>query len=95
MAIATVSSKGQVVIPKEIREALHIKQKQRVLLKLANDHLEIIPLPENPVEAFCGIFEKGSSLVDALLKARKEEVEREEKEIARFLQPSRLSKKRR
>ena len=93
MSIATVSSKGQLVIPKEMRDALSIKAGQKVLVKVAEGHLEVIPLPKNPAEAFCGAFERGSSLTGALLKERKEDRKREEKKAARFVRPSRLSQK--
>ena len=95
MPIVTISSKGQLVIPKHVRKTLRIKPKQKVLLKIVEDRAELIPIPENPVEAFCGVFEKGSSLTDALLKERKEECEHEEKDSARFVRSARLSKKRR
>lgn len=78
MSIAIISSKGQLVIPKDIRDALKIKPKQKVLLKLVNDHAVIEPLPEDPVEYFCGIFKDGTSLTKALLKDRNEERRREE-----------------
>jgi len=93
MSIATVSSKGQLVIPKEMRDVLSIKARQKVLIKVAEDHLEIIPLPKDPAEAFCGAFKKGSSLTGALLKERKEDRKREEKKAARFVRPARLSQK--
>jgi hypothetical protein len=48
------------------------------------DHIEIHPLPENPVEYFCGIFKKGSSLTRALLKERKENLKREGKKGERL-----------
>ncbi|HDO35348.1 MAG TPA: AbrB/MazE/SpoVT family DNA-binding domain-containing protein [Nitrospirae bacterium] len=92
MAIATVSSKGQLVIPKEIRDALGIKPKQKVLLKVVEDHAVIEPLPEDPVEYFCGIFKEGTSLTRALLKERKEDKRSEEKRVARLLRPSGISK---
>ncbi|GBE05567.1 spoVT / AbrB like domain protein [bacterium BMS3Abin10] len=95
MPTVTVSSKGQIVMPKKIRDALGIKPKQKVFLKVVQDHAEIIPLPENPAQAFCGIFKKGSSLTKSLLKDRKEEAKLEEKNIARFLRASGISKKRR
>jgi AbrB family looped-hinge helix DNA binding protein len=82
MTTATISSKGQIVIPKNIRDALNMKPKQKVLFRVVKDHLELVPLPENPVEAYCGIFKEGSSLVDALLKDRKEELKREEQKTA-------------
>ncbi len=79
MPTVTVSSKGQIVVPKEVREALSIKAGQKVFMKVVDDHAEIIPLPENPVEGFCGILSKGSSLTKALLRKRKEEIRLEEK----------------
>lgn len=79
MSVATVSSKGQLVIPKEIRDILGIKPKQKVLLKVVKNHVEIEPLPENPVKSFCGIFKEGTSLTKALLKQRKADKKHEEK----------------
>jgi AbrB family looped-hinge helix DNA binding protein len=93
MSLTTVSSKGQMVIPKDVRDALHIKAGQKVLLKVVEGRAELIPMPDNPVESFCGIFERGKSLTEALLKDRKEEIEREEKDSARFLRPARVPKK--
>jgi AbrB family looped-hinge helix DNA binding protein len=79
MTITTISSKGQLVIPKEIREVLGIKPKQKMLLKVIENRVVIEPLPENPVEYFCGIFKEGVSLTQALLKEREAERRHEEK----------------
>jgi AbrB family looped-hinge helix DNA binding protein len=93
MSIATLSSKGQLVIPKKIRDALGVKPGQRVFFKIVKDHLvEIAPLPEDPVRHFCGIFKEGSSLTRALLKERGEDKKREEKRLNRFLRASRVPK---
>lgn len=79
MPIVTTSPKGQVVIPQKERERLGFKPGGKVLVKAAADHIEIYPLPEDPVAYFCGIFREGSSLTKALLKERKEERRRERK----------------
>jgi AbrB family looped-hinge helix DNA binding protein len=79
MPIVTTSAKGQVVIPKKEREKVGIKPGTKVIAKAVEDHIEIKPLPENPVESYCGIFKKGSSLTKALLKERRKELNREEK----------------
>lgn len=95
MPIITVSSKGQIVIPKKIRKDLGIKPGQKVSLQVIDSQrIELLPLPENPIEAFCGIFKEGSSLTEALLKERREEFKREEAKVARFVRLTGLSKKR-
>ena len=79
MAVVKTSAKGQILIPKEIRTRLGLKAGQKVSLKLVGDQkVEITPLPLEPVEAFCGMFRKGSSLTEALLKDRKQELMHEE-----------------
>ncbi len=93
MPIVTTSPKGQVVIPKKEREKLGIKPGAKVAVEVINEHIEIHPLPEDPIEYFCGIFKEGHSLTRALLKERKEDLRREEEKIARLLRPSGVSKK--
>lgn len=82
MTIVKTSSKGQILIPGEIRRKLGLKAGQRVNLKLIGDQkVELTPVPLDPIETFCGIFQKGSSLTGALLKERKQELMREEGKI--------------
>ena len=79
MPTVLTSAKGQVVIPKEERDRLGIKPGTRVVVTAVDDHIEIRPLPENPIEHFHGFFKGGPSLTKALLDERRKEREREEK----------------
>mgnify|MGYP001137169432 CR=1 FL=1 len=82
MAVVKTSQKGQILIPREMRRRLGLKGGQKVSLKLIGDQkIELTPIPTEPVEAFCGIFRRGSSLTEALLKERKQELIREESKI--------------
>lgn len=79
MSIVKTSSKGQVVIPVEIRKKLGIKPGQRVNLTLVDDKAVITPLPEDPIKALRGILKGKSSMAQALLNDRRKEIEKEEK----------------
>ena len=79
MPTVVTSAKGQVVIPKKERDRVGLKPGMRVVVTAVDDHIEIRPLPENPVEHFYGYFKKGPSLTKALLDERRKEREREEK----------------
>ena len=82
MPITTLSSKGQIVIPKNLREGLGLTTGARVFLKRVDDHLELAPVPGDPVKHFLGIFKDGPSLTQALIKERKREKRREGKKSA-------------
>lgn len=72
-------ARGQIVIPKEARKRLNIKSGQTLHVKIVEDHLEIYPLPEDPIKALRGIAKGGPSMAKELVKERKKEREREEK----------------
>ena len=93
MTIVTTSAKGQVVIPKKEREKTGILPGRKVIVEAVDDHVEIRPMPEDPVRYFCGLFKEGSSLTAALLRERKEELRREEEKSARLVRPTGVSKK--
>lgn len=56
MTTTTISSKYQVVIPKDVREKLHLKSGQKMTVVVKGGLLYFIP--EKPLEAFRG-FLKG------------------------------------
>jgi AbrB family looped-hinge helix DNA binding protein len=56
MAYATISSKYQVVIPKDVREQLQLRTGQRLIVIVKGGVVHMVP--ERPIESFRG-FLKG------------------------------------
>ena len=72
MAIVKTHAKGQIIMPKDIRDKLGIKPGKMLHVKLVNDHVEIRPLPDDPIEFLTGIFaEHKGSMAAELLEERK------------------------
>ena len=95
MPIVKTSSKGQVVIPAEVREKIGLKPGDRVLVRLGDDNtVTIEPVPDDPIKALRGILKGGPSLTKALLRERQKDRQREEKKFARFLRGHRVAPKR-
>lgn len=81
MAIVTVSSKGQLVIPSAIRKALGIEANSRVRVTVSKDKTKVLlePLPKNPIETLTGLFKSHPhSLADELVRERKNDLGKEE-----------------
>jgi AbrB family looped-hinge helix DNA binding protein len=81
MNIVTSSSRGQIVIPKNIRNELRIGPGKKLLIKTEGDHAILMPLPDDPVEHFCGYFKDRSSLTKALLDERAKDRDRESNKV--------------
>ena len=79
MPTVKTSSKGQIVIPKEIRDQLGVKPGSLVELKFVNGHIVIRPLPQDPVAALRGSLRGGPSLASKLIKEHQREVRRDVK----------------
>ncbi len=77
MHTAKVSSKGWVVIPKDLREKYELKKGTRVQVVDYDNLLVLVPLPDDPVEALHGMLEGGPSLTADLLVERARERARE------------------
>ena len=79
MSIVKTSSKGQIVIPKDIREKLGITPGKRLLFRVIENHAEITPLPDDPIKEMRGILRGGKSMAKALLKERQKDNQIDEK----------------
>lgn len=73
--ISKATTKGQIVIPAELRRKYNIKKGSRVsIYEGEGDVIIIKPLPEDPIEASKGMLKGKTSILKALLKDRQEEV---------------------
>ena len=79
MPIVKTSSKGQIVIPKEIREKLGVTPGKKVLFRMVGKHAEITPIPDDSIKAMRGIIKGGKSMAKELLKERKRDDKTDEK----------------
>lgn len=71
--ISTVSSKGQFVIPAEMREALNIRPGTRVAVTLEGNRIVLQPVNERFLKETRGMTAGSSSMSDELIKERRDE----------------------
>ena len=72
MLIVKIHAKGQIIMPKIIRDQFGIKPGTAVSINVVDDHIEIRPLPDDPIEFLTGIFkDHPQSMAEQLLKERK------------------------
>lgn len=79
MPVVKASSKGQIVIPKELREKLGIGAGRKLLLRLVENHIELVPLPDEPVQALRGMLKAETSLAEELIEERRRDDTGDEK----------------
>ena len=84
MAIGTMSEKGWIVIPKQIREELGLTKGRKVVIFKYGDRVTIAPLSHDPIGEARGMFE-GTQLSTQRhrIETKQEEHERDAK-FARF-----------
>lgn len=84
MPTVTVSRKGWVVIPSEIRERYGIRPGDKVQIVDYAGRIAIIPALKEPIRQGRGLLGGGPSLTKALLDERRREREHEEREMKRW-----------
>ena len=75
---STISAKGWVVIPVELRRKYHLTPGTKVMIVDYGGILTIIPSMKNPVEQSYGVLKGPPSLVNELKKERVRELLNEE-----------------
>ena len=78
-----VTSKGQIVIPKKIRDKYGIRPSTIIRWFEKKEGVLMIPDSEDPIVAARGML-KGSGILKAYLLEREREKEREDKRFARI-----------
>ena len=72
MTTVKTSAKGQVVIPLAIRKKIGLRPGCDVFVRHAGDRKVIIePVPDDPIEAACGMLQADFSWTQALLEERR------------------------
>jgi AbrB family looped-hinge helix DNA binding protein len=73
MAIVKTLSKGQIVIPADIRKRYHIEPGTEMQVMEYGGIIYLVPPVEDPIKAACGLLPPKPSLSEKLLKERKSE----------------------
>lgn len=77
-----VTSKGQVVIPKRLREKYGIRTSTAIRWIEREQGILMVPESEDPIAAARGML-KGSGILKAFLKEKRQEKQKENKRIAK------------
>jgi AbrB family looped-hinge helix DNA binding protein len=73
VAIVTLGTKGQLVIPSEMRVQLDIKPGTRISVSLEGGRIILQPASDQLVDESMGILKGGPSMTEELLKERRSE----------------------
>ena len=83
MVTTTVTSKGQIVIPSQIRRHLNIKKGTRLCIVEKGNEIVLQPLTKGYFEKVAGILKTKGKLTQTLMEERRLEKEREDRKWAR------------
>ena len=73
MMTAKISAKGQLVIPKEVREKFNIEPGTYFQIHIENDKIVLIPMKKGPLDSLYGKF-AGEKILVELEKEHADEI---------------------
>ena len=89
METSTLTSKGQLLIPKRIRNKYGIKTGVKVAFVETEDGLMIKAMDHEYFEQYAGMFKDSLPSTDELKKMKKEEIDLEDKKMKKIFKPRR------
>ena len=84
MKTAYVTSKGQLVIPAELRRRYGIKPGTKIHFIERDNEIVMQPVTREFIRSLCGLYKSERSMTGELLKERAREREREEAKLEKF-----------
>jgi AbrB family looped-hinge helix DNA binding protein len=76
MNTSTLSEKGWIVIPQELRKRYGLKKGDRVHIVDYGGVISIVPASQDPIKKSHGMLKGKTSLVKELLKSRRQDADR-------------------
>ena len=73
MTTGTLSTKGRVIIPYELRKRYGLKKGDKLNFIDYGRVISIVPASKNPIRSAEGMLKGDTSLADALLESRKQD----------------------
>ena len=83
MSVAQITSKGQILVPKNLRLKLGLKPGSKVHIAEHDGRLILTPVPSDPIEVATGFLKGKFSLTQDLRREHREEACRERKARSR------------
>ncbi len=80
----TVSSKGQIVIPSDIRKRYSIQEGDRLGIVEYGSHVSLVPVPDDPIAFMRGALKGTGLTTDDFVAERRAERVAEEDEASRW-----------
>jgi AbrB family looped-hinge helix DNA binding protein len=84
MKSAYVTSKGQLVIPAEIRRRYGIKPGTEIRFIEKDNHIVMQPVTKEFIRSLCGRYKGQPSMLDDLLNERAKDKKKEDAKLERF-----------